>query len=131
MKKYKTLIAIVLTALIIPLGITFAGSNPDPGESGTKNILISATEKTLKTQLFYEIKDVLMKPVYLSFTNKNLAGTAEIFVKVQENGKICLCKVESDNDYLESLIAKKYNSMNLWTDTKFAGTVYKFTVINK
>jgi hypothetical protein len=109
---------ILITALFI--GFTsagFANSHPD----------ISKVQ-SLNLQIKEEIVEVLNLPVYLSFTDKNLSGKANVVIIVGENGKILLAGVNSTNKILNEYLRKKIASRNLWTSTKYKGLIFKYEI---
>ena len=89
------------------------------------------TLNSLNNQLFAEVKSALSTPVYLTFSDKNISGIATITYTVLENGKITVLRVVGENSTLNEYLAKKLNEQNLWTDQKFSGTFFTYSVVSK
>lgn len=120
MKSFKTkIIGLIAIAIIFSAGILKADNNQP------------STVSDLKIQIQNEIIDVFKTPVWLNFEDKNLNGTAQITVAVDMNGKISLKSVECESNILVQMITNKINSLNLWTDTKFAGQSFNYKIVSK
>jgi hypothetical protein len=115
MKKIKLFI---LTAVLI--GFTSAGF----AVAGPK---VSKTQ-SLNNQIKEEIISVLNLPVYLSYSDKNLEGKANVYIQVGENGKIAVSGITGANKTLNSYLKKKISSRNLWTNTAYKGNVFKYEI---
>jgi hypothetical protein len=120
MKSLKTkIIGLIAIAIIFSSGILKADNN-EP-----------STISDLKIQIKREIIDVFKTPVWLNFEDKNLNGTAEITISVDMNGKISLKSVECESNILTQMITNKIKSLNLWTDTKFAGQSFNYKIVSR
>ena len=109
----------IAIAIIFSAGIIKADNN-EPG-----------TVSDLKIQIQKEIVDVFKTPVWLNFQDKNLNGTSEITIAIDKNGKISLKSVEGESNILNTMVSNKIKSLNLWTDTKFAGQNFIYTIVSK
>jgi hypothetical protein len=120
MKSFKTrIIGLIAIAIIFSAGILKADNNQP------------STVSDLKIQIQKEIIDVFKTPVWLNFEDKNLNGTAQISIAVDMNGKISLKSVECESSILATMITNKIKSLNLWTDTKFAGQSFNYKIVSK
>jgi hypothetical protein len=120
MKSLKTkIIGLIAIAIIFSAGILKADINQP------------STVSDLKIQIQKEIVDVFKTPVWLNFEDKNLNGTAQISIAVDMNGKISLKSVECESSVLAAMITNKIKSLNLWTDTKFAGQSFNYKIVSK
>jgi len=120
MKSIKTkIIGLIAIAIIFSAGIVKADNN-EP-----------STVSDLKVQIQKEIVDVFKTPVWLNFQDKNLNGESEIIITVEKNGKISLKSAEGESNILNTMVSNKIKSLNLWTDTKFAGQNFKYKIVSK
>ena len=114
--KILTLIAI---AIIFSAGIVKADNN-EP-----------STVSSLGVQIQKELVDVFKTPLWLNFQDKNLKGDVNLTITVEKNGKVSLISVKGENNVLNSMVEHKIKSLNLWTDTKFAGKSFQYKVVSK
>jgi len=120
MKSIKTkIIALIAVAIIFSAGIVKADNN-EP-----------AKLSDLKFQIQKELVDVLKTPTWLNFQNKDMTGETSVTITVQKNGKISLKSVAGESNYLNHMVSHKIESLNLWTDTKYAGTDFTYKVVKK
>jgi len=120
MKSFKTkILGLIAVAIIFSAGVLKADNN-EP-----------STVSDLKIQIQKEIVDVFKTPMWLYFEDKNLKGSAEITIAVDMNGKITLKSVNGENNILNTMVMNKIKSLNLWTDTKFAGQSFVYKVVTK
>lgn len=114
----KLLKILFLTAIlaIVPLSMTNAEE------------INASTKSDLDIQIYEEIKDVLNKPVYLAFSDKNLIGTSYVTICISDNGKLCVCNVRGENHILNEYIEKKVRSRNLWTDPVFSNSSFTYKI---
>ena len=116
MKILKLFTVIIVTVMMFAnTNKSFAGDNP-------KNI------ESLKNQITNEIKNILNTPVCLNYSNTNLNGTIKLTIGVKNNGKICIYKVDGDNNCLISYVSKKISNKSLWTLTKYAGETFQYLI---
>jgi hypothetical protein len=115
MKKLKLLTLIGLLTGIISTGFSFA----DP---------IDLKITALGHQIKGEIVDVMNLPVYLKYTDKNLNGSVDVLIAVQENGKINIININGDNKNLNNYVFNKIATRNMWTDTKYKGKMFRYRI---
>ena len=115
MKKLNLFLAAAVLIGFISSGFAFAGPKDFKYQS-------------LNNQIKEEILDVLSLPVYLSYSDKNLEGKANVFVQVNENGKISVARITGSNKMLNAYIMKKISSRNLWTGTDYKGNLFKYEI---
>lgn len=120
MKNFKTkIIALIAVAIIFSAGIVKA--------DGNEPVKLS----DLKIQIQKELVDVLKTPTWLNFQSKNMVGETSVTITVQKNGKITLKSVAGESKFLNHMVTHKIESLNLWTDTKYAGTDFTYRVVSK
>ncbi len=115
MKYNKSIIPAVIGVIMLFLTAGFAkADNNEP-----------STVSDLRYQIQKEIVDVFKAPVDMYYEDKNINGDAFVTITVQPNGKIIVESVLGENNILNSMLVKRIETRNLWTDTKFSG--YDFT----
>lgn len=115
MKYNKSIIPAVIGVIMLFLTAGFAkADNNEP-----------STVSDLRYQIQKEIVDVFKAPVDMYYEDKNISGDAFVTITVQPNGKIIVESVLGENNILNSMLIKRIETRNLWTDTKFSG--YDFT----
>ncbi len=115
MKYNKSIIPAVIGVIMLFLTAGFAkADNNEP-----------STVSDLRYQIQKEIVDVFKAPVDMYYEDKNISGDAFVTITVQPNGKIIVESVLGENNILNSMLVKRIETRNLWTDTKFSG--YDFT----
>lgn len=120
MKNIKSkIVALIAIAIIFSAGIVKA--------DGNEPVKIS----DLKIQIQKELVDVLKTPTWLNFQDKNISGETKVTITVQKNGKISLKSVAGESNFLNHMVTHKIESLNLWTDTKYAGTDFTYRVVSK
>ncbi len=120
MKILKTkIIGLIAVAVIFTTGIVKAENN-EP-----------ATYSDLKYQIQKEMIGEFKEYVSIKYENKNLKGEAYVTLIVGKDGKICIKAINGENNALNSLIKEKMLETNLWTDTKFSGQSFNYTVVSK
>ncbi len=117
LKTYITVLAVI--AIVFSASIIKA-----------ENIKAS-TSSDLRIHIYKELVDVLKQPLWLNFQDKNIKGESEVTVCVCKTGKIVLKNVEGENTVLNTMIAHKFNSLNLWTDTNFKDNSFSFRIVSK
>lgn len=119
MKNFKIkILALVATAIIFSAGIVKA-ENSEP-----------STINDLNIQIRKELVDLFKSPVSLNFQDKNLNGETEVVITVEKNGKIVLKSVDGENNVLKHMISDKIESLNLWTDIKYAGKNFSYRLVS-
>jgi hypothetical protein len=120
MKNIKTkIMGLLIVALIFSAGILKAENN----EPGTYTDL----SYQIKKEMISEFKEY----VSVKYENKNLKGEAFVTLIVDKNGKICMQAVNGENNTLNLMIKEKIQETNMWTDTKFSGKTFNYTVVSK
>ena len=110
---------LLIVAIIFSAGILKADNN----EPGTYTDL----SYQIKKEMIGEFKEY----VSVKYENKNLKGEAYLTFIVDKSGKICLKAVNGENNTLNLMIKEKVCETNMWTDTKFSGKIFNFTVVSK
>ena len=90
-----------------------------------------STLNDLNIQIRQELVDLFKTPVPLNFQDKNLNGETEVVISVEKNGKITLKSVEGENNVLKHMISEKIESLNLWTDIKYAGKSFSYRFVSQ
>lgn len=121
MNFYKILIIAVTLSVIVPISNSFAVTDP----------VYVNTYADLNYQIKKEIKEMINTPISLFYSDKNLNGTTYVMISVREDGKIFIDKVIGGNAILNSYLAKKLNSRNLWTDPKYAKSTFFYKIVMK
>lgn len=116
--KFK-IITLISIAVLFTAGIVKADNN-EP-----------STLSSLGAQIHKEIVDVLNTPLWLNYQDKNLKGDVNVVIAIDKNGKVSLLEVNGENNVLNSMVANKIKSRNLWTDTKYAGKTFIYKVVSK
>lgn len=120
MKNFKTkILALIAVAIIFSAGIVKAGNN-EPLKLSDLNV-----------QIYKELADVLKSPTWLNFQDKNLVGETKVIITVENNGKIVLKSINGEYNTLNHMVTHKIESLNLWTDPKFAGTDFTYKIVSK
>ena len=120
MKNFKTkIIALVAVAIIFSAGIIKAENN-EPVKVSDLNI-----------QIHKELMDVFKTPMWLNFQDKNLKGETNVIISVDKNGKVSLKSVTGSSNILNTMVSNKINSLNLWTDTKYAGQNFTYKLVSR
>jgi len=120
MKSIKAkIIGLIAVAIIFSAGILKADGN-EPNTASDLNI-----------QIKKELIDVFKTPVWLNFQDKNLKGETVVIITVEKNGKIMLKLAEGENNILNEMVSEKITSLNLWTDTKYAGKKFAYRMVSK
>jgi hypothetical protein len=120
MKNIKIYITVLISVFILLTGSIVKAEGEMPSNTSE-----------LRVQILGELKDALSGPITLYFGDKNLNGESYITVKVEKNGKIDIKSVTGENNMLNSMVEKRMDEKNLWTDTKFAGNEFTFKVCCK
>ena len=117
MKLFKgILVLMMLTIFILPVNAS-SGKYLDAGSLSSLN-----------RQLSVEVNDIMQLPAYIVYQGKDLKGEAFVKILVNENGKIDIIEIDGNNRHLNSLITKKFNTLNLWTHTKYTGSVFVYNI---
>lgn len=120
MKKFKNFSWIALIAIVLlPLAIVKA--DPD-------KLVVASTVESLNNQLYFELKDVLTEHISLAFQDRELKGTAFVLMKVTKDGKIEIANISSDNETLKRLVIGQIKSRNMWTDKRYANSIFRYKV---
>ena len=83
--------------------------------------------KELNFQLVNEVKRNVENRL-LTFSDKNLLGSAVVTAEVLETGKINFVSVNSKNLNLKRNVERKLEELNLWADPKLNGKVFVYTI---
>jgi hypothetical protein len=120
MKSLKTkIMGLLIVAIIFSAGILKAENNePD-------------TYSDLKYQIQKEMIGEFREYVSVKYENRDLKGDAVVTLTVEKNGKICLKEIVGENKLLNQMIKEKVSETNMWTDTKFGGRTFQYTVVSK
>ena len=94
-------------------------------------IIKASTSSDLKIHIYKELVNILKTPLWLNFQDKNIKGESEVTICVCKTGKIVLKQIEGENNVLNTMIAHKFNSLNLWTDTNFKDNSFTFRIVSK
>ncbi len=121
MNFFKILIIALTFSIIVPFSSSFAATDP----------VYVNTYADLNYQIKKEIKEMVNTPLLLYYSDKNLKGTSYVLINVREDGKIFIDKVAGGNVFLNSYVAKKLNSRNLWTDPKYAKSTFVYKIVMK
>ena len=117
MKLFKgILVMMMLTIFIIPVNTTYG------------KYLVAGSLSSLNRQLSVEVNDIMQLPAYIVYQGKDLKGEAFVKILVNENGKIDIIEIDGNNRHLNSLITKKFNTLNLWTHSKYTGSVFVYNI---
>jgi hypothetical protein len=120
MKNFKTkIIALIAVAIIFSTGIVRAGNN-EPLKMSDLNV-----------QIYKELAEVLRTPTWLNFKDKNIAGETSVTITIENSGKIVLKSINGESNFLNNMVSHKIESLNLWTDPKFAGSDFTYKIVSK
>jgi len=115
MKKLNLILITLFITGLISAGFSY--SNP-------KDQRLTSLGQQIKS----EIVDVMNLPVYLKYSDKNLDGIVNVLICVSENGKINVVNVTGENKDLSDYVYTKISSRNMWTDTKYTGNLFRYTI---
>lgn len=117
MKLFKgILVMMMLTIFFLPVNTSY-GKYLDAGSLSN-----------LSYQLSTEVENIMQLPAYIVFQGKDLKGEAIVKISVKKSGKIDIIEINGDNRHLNSLITKKFDTLNLWTHTKYTGSVFVYNI---
>lgn len=95
--------------------------------SSRAEVSSASLEKELSYQLVKEVKQTLKTPL-LKYKDKDLKGAVSVTVTVGNDGKISFLHIHGVNKDLSANVTSKLNALNLWTDTRLAGKIFKYDI---